>query len=183
MAAESGRLWHRIMRSEEAIVTVEQADGNRKSKPTRVLRARDVIPPFGEDVPKSREPDEGDEGTTPQPVRAGRSGQKTRRVREPEDGQSEADRAGSTSCGTAEIPTYDLSENILADHRRMATRRRKAPGQTQAELTPPVVAAGEKVHDAALSAVDLLELQRVVAQIVARDIERLCKRPARAPCG
>jgi len=29
----------------------------------------------------------------------------------------------------------------------------------------------------------LLELQRVVAQIVARDIERLCKRPGKAPCG
>lgn len=183
MAAESGRLWHRIMRSEEAMATVEQVDGNRRSKPTRVLRAKDVIPPFGGDVPKPREPDEAEEGTTLRPARVGESRQKNRRIQEPEDGRSEADRAGSPSCGMVEIPMYDLAENVLAEHRRVATRRRRAPGQTQVESARSPVATSSKVHDAALSSMDLLELQRVVAQIVARDIERLCMRPAKAPCG
>jgi len=183
MVAESGRLWHRVMRSEEALATVEQVDGNRRSKPARVLRARDVIPPFGGDVPKSRESDERKEETTLPPARVEEFGQKNRHIQEPEDGRREADRAGSPSCGTVEIPAYDLAENILAEHRRAAARRRKAPGQTQAALTPPLVTAGARVHTAALSSMDLLELQRVVAQIVARDIERLCKRPAKAPCG
>jgi hypothetical protein len=182
-AAESGRRWHRILRCEEAIVSVEQVDGNSRSKPARVLRAKDVIPPYGEDVSKSHEPNEGQEGTTPRPARVGQSGQKSRRIREPQDDRSETDHVASVSCGTAEIPAYDLAENILAEHRRVASKRRKAPGEMRVEPAPCLAATNAEGRDAALPPVDLPELQRVVAQIVARDIERLCKRPAKAPCG
>jgi len=185
-AAESARLRRQVMRSEEAFATVEQVDGNRRSKPARVLRAADVIPPFGADVAKPREPDEGSEGSKLPRAQAGRSKseQEHRRVPEPAGGGVTADRAGPPSSGTVEVPMYDLAENILAEHRRLAARRRKAPGQVQVEAAPACVVTDLKAHNAALSSsMDLLELQRVVAQIVARDIERLCKRPGKAPCG
>lgn len=185
-AAESARLRRHVVRSEEAFATVEQVDGNRKSKPARVLRAADVMPPFDADGSKPRESDDGSEGSTLPRVQAGQAGseQESHRVWEPAGGGATADHAGPPSSGTVDVPMYDLAENILAEHRRLAARRRKAPGQVKAEEVAACVATTSKAHNAALSSsMDLLELQRVVAQIVARDIERLCRRPAKAPCG
>ncbi|MCL5282036.1 MAG: hypothetical protein M1376_19260 [Planctomycetes bacterium] len=84
-----------------------------------------------------------------------------------------------------EIPSYDLAENILAEQRQAAGRRRRGPGQTGADpcacsaavVQPRGVAPADPVSQ------DLRDLQRVVAEIVARDIERLCRRPDRLPAG
>jgi len=81
-----------------------------------------------------------------------------------------------------EIPSYDLAENILAEQRRAAGQRRRGPGRAEAEL---IVSARAGARDlsplpSGPAAQDLLELQRVVAEIVARDIERLCRRPDRS---
>jgi len=88
-----------------------------------------------------------------------------------------------------EVPSYDLAENILAEQRRAAGRRRRGPGQVAFEPVGPIPvgatgpqtqtsAFGSPTH--ALPVQDLLELQHVVAEIVARDIERLCRRPDRS---
>lgn len=90
-----------------------------------------------------------------------------------------------------EIPSYDLAENILAEQRRAAGRRRRGPGRVEDEpVTPAPVGAnhyspvqGAKGFSPLLASQDLLELQRVVAEIVARDIERLCRRPERPSAG
>jgi hypothetical protein len=78
-----------------------------------------------------------------------------------------------------EIPSYDLAENILAEQRRTASRRRRGPGRVGAS---PCACPSEGDHRGSplLAPQDLLELQRVVAEIVARDIERLCRRPERS---
>ena len=113
------------------------------TKRGRVLRAVDVIPPFGK-------------GAQP-----------------PEDG--------------LEIPSYDLAENILAEQRQAAGRRRRGPGEgggTTTDDRRQTTEGGAVLRS--LSSVlrdpasqDLLELQRVVAEIVARDIDRLCRKPDR----
>jgi hypothetical protein len=105
------------------------------TKHGRVLRARDVIPPFD----KNAQP--------------------------PKDG--------------VEIPSYDLAENILAEQRRAAGRRRRGPGRAGAGpgACPQKAGHGDPPLRASQ---DLLELQRVVAEIVARDIERLCRKPDRS---
>ena len=128
------------------------SEGSRRGQP---LRAMDVIPPFDKNA------------------------------QSPEDG--------------VEVPSYDLAENILAEQRRAAGRRRRGPGRVGAEPAAPAPAGatGPQVHDAAFgtssptqnfalgaprrasSVPDMLELRRVVAEIVARDIERLCRRPDR----
>jgi hypothetical protein len=84
-----------------------------------------------------------------------------------------------------EIPTFDLAENILAEHRRTAAGRRKAPNHIQAEPEIRPERAAVRVHviePPSQPSQDMLELHRVVAEIVARDIERLCRRPGSPPC-
>jgi len=146
---------------------VDEMDQSGKPQRGRVLRATDVIPPFDKDA---------------QP---------------PEGG--------------VEIPSYDLAENILAEQRRAAGRRRRGPGRVGAEPAGPAFAGatGPQTHTSALGrgsptqnfaleaqspthaspvqgptqvlpVQDLLALQRVVAEIVARDVERLCRRPDRS---
>ncbi len=82
----------------------------------------------------------------------------------------------------AEIPTFDLADNMLAEHRQMAARRRKAPSQmpTESQIQPERRVMSHVVEPPSR---DLREVQRVVAEIVARDIQRLCSRPGRPPCG
>ncbi|MBN1507905.1 MAG: hypothetical protein JW955_13725 [Sedimentisphaerales bacterium] len=109
-------------------------EDSARSKPGRVLRAADVIPPFNA--------------------------------------------SSNAQQGAGQIPTFDLAENILAEHRRTAARRRKAPSQAQAEPEVQPVGSVVKTHVVEPPPQDLLDLHRVVAEIVARDIERLCKKPA-----
>ena len=86
--------------------------------------------------------------------------------------------AHATFQTPSEIPTYDLAEHILAEQRRAAGRRRRAPGQVQEEPTAGPGAADGPMFIPEITSQDLFELQRLVAQIVARDIDRLCQRPA-----
>jgi len=84
-----------------------------------------------------------------------------------------------------EIPKYDLAENILAEQRRVAAGRRRSPGRAAPAHEPTFSAASsEPGWEEARPAQEpmsgeLAELQRVVMEIVARDIERLCRRPER----
>jgi hypothetical protein len=119
----------------------------------KVLRAMDVIPPFDNDQASSR-------------------------------------RAGA-------VPTLDLGEKILAEQRRMTARKRKAPGMAEGEEA--AVQAGDDVADVGQSIVpegevaggtvwargvsdEVEELHRIVADIVARDIDRLCEGLKRDSC-
>lgn len=144
---------------------MDEIDHKARLKRTRVLRATDIIPPFdsipamadvGECVPEPSATVEGDD----RPADVGEEG--TRNAEQAEGG----------------VPRYDLAENILAEQRRVASRRRRAPSPTQQELSEgspePPRAEPSAIE---LPSEDLPELQRIVAEIVARDIERLCRRP------
>jgi len=169
------------MLSEEATPAVAEMDDNTRSRPVRVLRAADVIPPFGEDGSQVNESQEPVPAQTrpPQPPEPER---KARRVQEPKsnDGSVSLEKQPPTA---PEIPMFDLAENILAEHRRTAARRRKAPSQTPAEPAIHPARPAVKTHVVEPPSPGLLDLQRVVAEIVARDIERLCKKPAGSHCG
>lgn len=148
---------------------------NGKPKRTRVLRATDVIPPFDKSVPPS------DKGrTNGEPPRAGPF-EADGREGGPEGCFVPGDAAGPLPADGVEIPTYDLAENILAEQRRAAGKRRRAPGRTEDEPVASIQGAGVRVSVPELASPDLLELQRIVGEIVARDIERLCRRPDSRP--
>lgn len=135
----------------------------------RVLRATDIIPPFGK-IPAPV--DTGDLELEPsEPVEPVRPEVPAVEIPASDDAEGDSAEAGG------EIPKYDLAENILAEQRRVAGRRRRAPSQPQdePEIVPePAVATPSKPE---LPSEDLPELQKIVAEIVARDIERLCRRP------
>jgi hypothetical protein len=163
---------------------VAQADNNKRSKRARVLRAADVIPPFDKDVSPVKEPGNGDKESTPSEA-SGQQPQrepKVRRTRETGSGGGDRSLAEQPAV-VPEIPTYDLGENVLAEHRQAASRRRKAPGQAEMEPQARSEHAAAIAHVVEPPSQDLAELQRIVAEIVARDIERLCRQPSRPPHG
>jgi len=143
--------------------TRDAAFGN-PTKRTRVLRATDVIPPFGKSTPSSN----NGEGSVEQPQvlfsKVGNGGMA----------------AGPLPASDGEIPAYNLAENILAEQRRAAGRRRRGPSRTEEEPAASLERPGMKVSVPDLASQGLLELQRIVAEIVARDIERLCRKPDRS---
>ncbi|MCH7555922.1 MAG: hypothetical protein IIB56_00525 [Planctomycetes bacterium] len=89
---------------------------------------------------------------------------------------------------TSEIPKFDLAEQILAEQRKITAIRRKAPGkkpqapdrQPQAESTdyaikqPPSTRTSQR--SAASQSSILSEQEQIIAEIVARDIEKLYRR-------
>jgi hypothetical protein len=155
---------------------VDEVDQNSRPKRTRVLRARDVIPPFDKMVlgADDQQADAPPAPTLPSRADDGGAGPADKAV--PDAGGAVG--APPTADAVA-IPTYNLAENILAEQRRTAGRRRRAPGRAEHEPKAPVPAVPAKLSLPDLTSPDLLELQRIVAEIVARDIERLCRRPDR----
>lgn len=64
---------------------------------------------------------------------------------------------------TSEIPKFDLAEQILAEQRKITAIRRKAPGKKPQ--------APDRQPQSILS-----EQEQIIAEIVARDIEKLYRR-------
>jgi hypothetical protein len=143
---------------------VDEVNHNSKPRRTRVLRATDVIPPFGRSTPPSGSGEAGAEQPQALFPRAGDGGMI----------------ASPLPVADGEIPAYDLAENILAEQRRAAGRRRRGPGRAREEPAALPERPAMKISPADLASQNLLELQRIVAEIVARDIERLCRRPDRS---
>jgi hypothetical protein len=74
----------------------------------------------------------------------------------------------------SEIPKFDLAEQILAEQRKVSSARRKAPSPKaeapkQEQQLESVDYLVEQPSPAAL------ERQQIIAEIVARDIEKLCR--------
>ncbi len=159
--------------SEEVGFVVDEKDNSARPKRTRVLRAADVMPPFGK--PREETDCEPSDQAVPQ------SGDGDHRVDENTAAEPIADNASGPDAGVSpavegEIPTYDLAENILAEQRRVAAGRRRAPSQAQQEAiaVPSSDDRGPSLDDGFSE--ELPELQRIVAEIVAKDIDRLCRR-------
>jgi hypothetical protein len=125
---------------------VSDTDINKQDD-TDVVRAQDIVPPYNEEKYREQSLKE----TTP---------------------------SLSTSCpqhaetSATEIPKFDLAEQIMAEQRKVTAIRRKAPGKkTKASDRPPrMQSTGCAVKQ---SAPTLSEKRLIIAEIVARDIEKL----------
>ena len=73
---------------------------------------------------------------------------------------------------TSEIPKFDLAEQIMAEQRKVTAIRRKAPGKKTKtpDLQPRIQSAVCVVRQPART---LPEKEQIIAEIVARDIEKL----------
>ncbi len=128
----------------------------------RVLRAMDVIPPFGGPVSPER-------------------------AKLISSAQSQSDPVEETPAEEAQdqgndVPTLDLGEKILAEQRRVTAGKRRGPGGGKPAFKPPFekppVVPTISPNEATTE--NLAELQSIVSDIVARDIEQLCTGPQRS---
>ena len=158
---------------------MSKANGNKKAADKRrrgkedVLRAEDIIPGKG----SSKKTKTAKKKTSSSKSRQKRASD-NQNSSHPEKGAGPARDmpAEPTDKGQkgSEIPKFDLAEQILAEQRKAASARRKGPGQTieaarKDQEAEPVDYLGEQPTPMAL------ECQQIIAEIVARDIERLCK--------
>jgi hypothetical protein len=84
------------------------------------------------------------------------------------------------------IPKFDLAEQIMSEHRKNASVKRKGPAKTvrspKRELKVDPVGHAVELHLMPVGVGHAVELhlmpvgqEQVIADIVARDIERLCR--------
>jgi len=73
-----------------------------------------------------------------------------------------------------EIPRFDLAEEIMAEQRKITAIRRKAPGQkNEVQKLKPETQPVDHIIEQPKPA--LSEQEKIIAEIVARDIEKLCR--------
>jgi len=151
---------------------------NNKQDDTDVIRAQDIVPPYNKE--KRREQDLP---TTQAGQRKDISSQKGRKqtLKEATPSLSEnqvqhAD-TGATEPADAvqeanEIPKFDLAEQIMAEQRKITAIRRKAPGKKTKtpDQRPRIQSTGYAIKQPPPT---LPEHERIIAEIVARDIEKL----------
>lgn len=137
--------------------------GRRKKTDSDVLRAGDIVPPYGS--------------------KAGAAKKKTSRKKASvakKSSQAKAKRPAvkspATERGGSDIPQLDLDRQILAKQRKVTSVRRKGPGVKAKAKAPGKAAAVGSDEIAVIWAVpELAEQDQVIAEIVARDIRRLCE--------
>ena len=74
----------------------------------------------------------------------------------------------------SEIPRFDLAEQIMAEQRKVTSARRKGPGK-DVEARKPEQEAESVDYLVEQPTPMALERQQIIAEIVARDIEKLCR--------
>ncbi len=150
---------------------------NNKQDDTDVLHAEDIVPPYD----KEKHPEQ-DLSTT----QAGRvkdvpsqNGRKQTlkeaapllSANQAQHAETAATEPGDVVQQVNEIPKFDLAEQIMAEQRKITAIRRKAPGQkTKApDRKPRIESTGYAVEPPRA----LSEKELIIAEIVARDIEKL----------
>jgi hypothetical protein len=97
-------------------------------------------------------------------------------VNKKEEAETSEETPDSPRCDgvAAGIPSFDLAEEIMAEQRKITAIRRKAPGQkTEAQRSEPQAQPADYTIEQPTPA--LSEQEKIIAEIVARDIERLCR--------
>ena len=157
----------------------KQSSAASEQSKADVLRAKDIIPPLRtptRPAPGTQQP--GQKVPTP-PAVPGPSPEKRAvptSVNLPQPGPKPAANTPAApktpEQAKSEIPRFDLAEKIMAEQRRITAVRRKGPGQTDEgqDKEAESVCDAKKQVPPALSAEE-----QIIAEIVARDIERLCK--------
>ncbi|UCG59882.1 MAG: hypothetical protein JSU70_10245 [Phycisphaerales bacterium] len=146
-----------------------------------VLRAKDIMPPYGnklEQGPKKRRAKAAKKATS--------SSRKKRKqpaadaieqlgAQEPASGRNAPAASPKTKRRTAEVPSFDLAEKIMAEQRRSTATTRRGPGR---KVQTPSKPARDRAMDYAIGqpVPVAFEQSLIIAEIVARDIEKLCRR-------
>ncbi len=148
----------------------------------KVLRVMDIIPPF------EGQRDPSNSGTSDVSHLSESEGLTRLGGAVPLDTPVERKSADESSVERRDedVPSLDLGEKILAEQRRRTADTRRGPGMPRSAREPePETRESERVVAASVDMFEAdtaghTELHDIVAEIVARDIERLCKGLKRA---
>ncbi|MHC4061437.1 MAG: hypothetical protein ACYSUC_01875 [Planctomycetota bacterium] len=145
----------------------EQIDDDIVQSREDVLRARDIMPPYKEDAHEApKTPEESESSASP--TAETESGEK-----EDDTGQAQGEDA-EAQRKEIEIPRFDLAEKIMAEQRKITAIKRKAPGgQTERKTEGPADKPAGHTIAQPTSATPVEH--KIIADIVARDIERLLR--------
>jgi hypothetical protein len=180
----------------------EQTDADILQCKADILRARDIIPSDKKKPDSEVNPQQTGETTTdieptnpqetdplpaertnytdtvkqPEPERATSSIQEVQ-AEQVKSGKDIASEPADAEQQKSEIPKFDLAEEIMAEQRKITSIRRKAPGKkVETQRQEPEV---ELISHTIEQPIPVLSGQeQIVAEIVARDIERLYKHSA-----
>lgn len=72
------------------------------------------------------------------------------------------------------VPKFDLAEEIMAEHRKIIAEKRKSPNQ-KIEPLRPIEKSKEQIDTKGSSISKTTKENQIIRDIVARDIERLCR--------
>ncbi len=73
-----------------------------------------------------------------------------------------------------EILRFDLAEEIMSEHRKIASIKRKSPN-LKIEPLRPIDKSREQTDTASSTVSDTTKENRIIRDVVARDIEKLCR--------
>jgi hypothetical protein len=141
-----------------------------------ILRARNTVPPYDSTTPKSPETqDNSDAVEASTNKNAGPIPIETIPVKDaPPLPRQAASVNKKEPEKTLEIPSFDLAEEIMAEQRRITAIKRKAPGvKSDVQRLKPEVQPVDHIIEEPKPA--LSEQEKIIADIVAKDIERLCR--------
>ncbi len=149
---------------------------NNKQDDTDVIRAEDIVPPYEE---KHREQDLPAKQASRTKDILSQEGQKQTLKEEasslsesrPQHVETGATEPGDVVLQINEIPKFDLAEQIMAEQRKITAIRRKAPGQKSKtpDQRPRIQSTGYAIKPPPT----LSQKELIIAEIVARDIEKL----------
>ena len=141
----------------------KQIDADILQCKTDILRARDIMP--GNAPPYKKE-------ETRQKPKSQNDSENTTRLADavpiPAEKEKPAESV-STQQEKTEIPRFDLAEEIMAEQRKITAIRRRPPGKEFKAQAEPVDYTIER------SIPWQVEQDQIIAEIVTRDIEKLCR--------
>jgi len=150
----------------------EQIDADILQCKKDVLRARDIMPPYKKTAEEDKSQTTGE--NTARPAKALETTTDKEKTEHIGPTEEKPVRAAEAERQRSKIPRFDLAEEIMAEQRKISTTRRRAPGKAieaqKAELE--VESAGYATW---WSTPAPAYQQQIITEIVARDIERLCR--------
>lgn len=128
-----------------------------------ILRAADIIPPY--DEKPDTVPESEDKGET-----SSRLADISENPKQSVDKQTEM---GPSEQQDIQIPKFDLAEEIMAEQRKITAEKRKSPGK-KADIQPERPKPKSIQRHGRQTVMALPQREKIIEEIVARDIERLC---------
>jgi len=150
--------------------------GNKQDD-TDVLRAEDIVPPYnkhkfrGQDLPATQAGQRKDVLSQNEQNQTLKEAAPPLSVSQAQHTETTVAKLGDAVQDTNEIPKFDLAEQIMAEQRKITAIRRKAPSRkTKTPDLPPRIESTRYANELPRA---LSEKELIIAEIVARDIEKL----------